>query len=193
MVEGGRLTARKARIADVLAGNLDAVAPRVNVMGVVVSVTPGEPPSFVLDDRSALIVVRQFDKQPTPKLGAVAMVIGRVREYGGDRYITSEIAKTVDNSWLEVRSRELMNESSFVTPTLTPKTEISGNFEEEVVDDDTDSGVELISVIRQLDTGEGVSYDEILSKNPDAEPSLKLLLQRGDIFEMSPGRIKILE
>jgi hypothetical protein len=189
MVEGGRLTARKARIADVVAGNVEeAAAPRVNVVGVVVTMTPGEPPSFVLDDRSALVVVRQFDKQPAPPVGTVALVIGRVREYGGERYITSEIVRQVANKWLEVRALELMHQTSFVTPTLKP-----AMVEERVVDDVTDGDATVLGIIRALDIGQGVLVDDILAKAPDREKTINLLLQRGDVFEVSPGRLKILE
>ena len=194
MVEGGRLTAKKARVADILAGNLDeANAPRVNVMGVVVSIDKSEPPSFVLDDRTELVVVRQFDRQPTPLIGSIVTVIGRVREYGGERYITSEIARALDSKWLEVRERELLKQSSFVTPAM-PSPGQHVEVEEEVVDDVPDGNIELLALLRKLDTGSGVLVDDIIAQaGPDAEKTVGLLLQRGDVFEVSPGRLKILE
>ena len=71
MADGGRLTAQHARIADVVAGNIlkDASAPRVNLVGVVVSVQNESPPSFMIDDRSALLLVRQFDNTLPPSGG----------------------------------------------------------------------------------------------------------------------------
>lgn len=190
MVEG-RATALKVRLADLAAGNVQADS-RVNVMGVVVAVNKEEPPSFVIDDQSALILVRQFDKLPAPSLSQAVCVIGRARVYGEERYITSEIVKTVQPSWLQVRSLELANASSFVTPTITkpaPQDAV-----EEAVVDDIDVNAAVLRCIRTLDEGNGVPVDEVLARTGDgAEAAMQLLLRRGDIFEMTPGKVKILE
>ena len=183
MVEG-RLVARKMRLADVIAGNLIEEAPRVNIIGVVVSVNAQEPPSFVMDDGSALVLVRQFDGRMSPAIGAAACIIGRVREYGGQRYIASEIVRTLDARWLAVRSLELAKESSFITPSLP-------SAEERVSDDDAHAP--LLEAIRSRDNGAGASIDELVTTRPDAERTIATLLKRGNVFEVSPGRIKILE
>jgi hypothetical protein len=195
-MELGRVVAQKARIADVLAGNLEQAqgAPRVNIIGVVVSTGEGTPPSFMLDDRSAILLVRQFEHPVAPPVGAVVGVIGRVRDVSGERYVAAEIVRSLQAKWLEVRSLELGHQSSFITPTIpsTKPAPAAGVVEEQVVDDDQDSA--LLRAIGELDTGPGAAIDDILAKlGPDAETMIALLLTRGDIFEVSPGRVKILQ
>ena len=189
MVEGGRLVAQKARVADIVAGNVQTAegAARVNIMGCVVAVNPEEPPSFMMDDTSALVLVRQFDKRAAPQIGSVVCVIGRVRDHQGERYIASEIVRPLDTAWVAVRSLELARASSFVTPSLV-------SAEERVEDDAEDADASMLAVIRDLDEGTGASLDDIVSHTgPDAEKTVQFLLRRGDVFEVSPGRIKILE
>ena len=191
MAETVRLTARKSRIADILAGNSEIEAPRVNILGVVVDVTSEEPPAFVVDDRSGLVVVRQFEKRATPPIGVPVCVIGRVRDHAGQRYIASEIAKQVDSAWLDVRSLELAKQSSFVTPSA-PGAASDG--EERVIDDIIDERAKVLNVIRALDEGPGAQMDDVLAKTgADGEKTIAFLLQRGDVFEISPGKLKILE
>jgi RPA family protein len=53
----------------------------------------------------------------------------------------------------------------------------------------------ILDTIRQLDSGAGVSVDEITvkSKVDGVEPWIRKLLEAGDIFEVKPGRYKVLE
>jgi len=54
---------------------------------------------------------------------------------------------------------------------------------------------EIFSLIRKLDSGEGVLIDDVIKdcKNESAEKILSKMLENGDIFEVKPGKIKILE
>ena len=53
----------------------------------------------------------------------------------------------------------------------------------------------VFSTIQELDTGNGASFDDILSKAKleNVDSVLMGLLERGEIFEIKPGRYKILE
>ena len=193
MAEGGRATAQKVRLADVAAGNLDSEETRINVMGVVVGVNNEQPPSFMLDDQSALMLVRQFDKNPTPPVGSCVCVIGRARQYGNERYVTSEIVKVIDVAWLQVRSLELARKSSFVTPTVSGQSNQNAAVED-VVEDQADGDATVLQLIRKLDTGQGAAMDDVIAQaGENPENTIASMLKRGDIFEISPGRIKILE
>jgi RPA family protein len=53
----------------------------------------------------------------------------------------------------------------------------------------------IISMIREMDKGEGVFIDDILQKS-DCEDTEKIILnlqKEGDIFEIRPGKVKVLE
>ena len=46
--------------------------------------------------------------------------------------------------------------------------------------------------IKQQDRGEGVSVEEIIEKYSDAQAVIERLQLQGDIFEVRPGRVKVL-
>ena len=54
---------------------------------------------------------------------------------------------------------------------------------------------EVYSLIKKLDDGYGVSIEDIIknSNNSKAENIITKLLERGDIFEIKPGKLKVLE
>jgi hypothetical protein len=51
----------------------------------------------------------------------------------------------------------------------------------------------LVGKIRELDTGTGAQIDDLLPLLPDAEKYIRTLIEEGEIFEIRPGRLKILE
>ena len=52
---------------------------------------------------------------------------------------------------------------------------------------------QIINKIKELDEGSGVDVDLILDKYENAEKIVKNLLEEGEIFEVRPGRVKVLE
>ena len=52
-----------------------------------------------------------------------------------------------------------------------------------------------IKLIRNLDNGSGVDYEEILKrlKEGEGEKLIQNLMLQGDVFEVKPGKLKILE
>ena len=154
---------------------------RVNLLGVVVSV--GDQTglmSFVLDDGGAKITVRAFEESKglSVELGSVVVVIGRPREYGNEIYVLPEIVKKVDdNKWIEVRKLELGVKETVVEQTI----------------EDQGANSEVYKLIKKLDVGNGVSVEDVIGKVAGAEKIIDGLLSRGEIFEVSPGRIKVLD
>ena len=53
----------------------------------------------------------------------------------------------------------------------------------------------IYSLIKELDNGDGVSFEDILGKfkGAEAEAIINTLLENGNIFEIRPGRLKVLE
>jgi len=152
---------------------------RVNLLGAVVSLDQTGLLSFVLDDGSSTITIRSFEQNPAWKveLGEVVLVVGRPRQYGTEIYVLPEIIKKIDNkNWIEVRKIEL-GETTVVEQTVQEK----------------GSNSEVYNLIKKLDEGSGVLVDAVIEKLSDAEKIIDNLLSRGEVFEVSPGRIKVLD
>ena len=86
--------------------------------------------------------------------------------------------RSVDPKWFEVRKRELKRVVS------VPKIE-------EGLAAESPKEVDVLSVVRDLDGGEGADYDVVASKV--GEDKIIHLLAVGELFETKPGRLKVLE
>ncbi|NQU79557.1 hypothetical protein HQ545_07345 [Candidatus Woesearchaeota archaeon] len=197
-----RQIAYKVKIEDVLSGkyvNEDGWLPnyisindlkvsRVNMLGVVVSVSGSQ--ELVLGDKTGNISLKFFKSPPSVSVGDIVTVIGRPREFGQDRYIVPEIIKKLsDPKWVEVRKKELIIKKFAEAPV-----------EKEVIvttDDLSDENplLKVCEIIRSLDEGAGVGFEDISVKfkDGDIESFIKKLLEQGDVFEVKPGRFKVLE
>ena len=53
----------------------------------------------------------------------------------------------------------------------------------------------IFQLIKSTDSGEGADTEEVISKSnlENAEQLVKKLLEEGEIFEVKPGKLKILE
>ncbi|MEM2915848.1 MAG: OB-fold nucleic acid binding domain-containing protein [Candidatus Woesearchaeota archaeon] len=202
-----RQVARKLWIGDILAGKYvkeqgskpnhiilkdNSIAARVNIIGVVVSASSEGLPIITLDDGSGRINVRAFEPNDTMSslsVGDVVLVIGRPRQFAGEMYVLPEIVRRLsDLRWIEVRKLELTAIQDVAVPEA-PQESIS----EETLDESFEGAV--INAIRSLDAGNGAEIDAVIANVgfADAEKVIRLLLQKGDIFEVGPGRLKIIE
>ncbi len=160
---------------------------RVNLLATVVA--KNEDNSFIVDDGSDKINARSFDtKVGGFEIGDVVLIIGRPRSWNSQNYIMYEIVKKLeDKGWIKVRKLELdrLKKNKI-------KEEKVEQVEEEVVENPYDK---ITDLIRDLDVGEGADYHEvsIKSKLRDADEILTSLLEQGEVFEVKPGRLKILE
>ncbi|MFH1642971.1 MAG: OB-fold nucleic acid binding domain-containing protein [Nanoarchaeota archaeon] len=158
---------------------------RVNLMGIVVQNDQGaNQSSIILDDGTGRIIIRSFGRENDKiKVEDIVLVIGRPREFGNERYIVPEIIKKIDNKkWVELRKLERSNtvkEESIEIEVGAPEE----GFPEE----------KIIEAIKELDQGEGADIQLINEKINDAEKVIKNLLERGEVFEIKPGRLKVLE
>jgi hypothetical protein len=51
----------------------------------------------------------------------------------------------------------------------------------------------VIQLIKKLDDGSGAPIEQLVEANPEAESILTTLMAEGEIFEIKPGRVKVLE
>ena len=167
---------------------------RVHVMGVVVSLTTEENnTSLLLDDGSGNIPVRIFDKNILSEdisLGTLVSVVGKPREWNNSKYIVPEhIKKINDKQWYDVHQREIKlhkQTSSIKLPVETKNEEL--NIE-------TGPYQKILNTVAILDKGEGAPVEEIISNLniQGVDKIIQTLIEEGEVFEISPGKVKVLE
>ena len=204
-----RQTAHKCRISDLLNGNYvikQGWEPnyvetaygnisRANIIAVVVS--KDSPKSIMLDDGSGRLLVRYFDNDAeiSAEVGDAVQIIGRPRAYNNEMFIVPEIIKRIENQkWIELRKLEL--DARKKTKEIVKKTEeVPAAKPSEVKDAEPSYYDILVKKIRENDQGNGAKVEDLLKEldKDKAEKTLKNLFEEGEIFEIRPGFIKVLE
>jgi hypothetical protein len=232
-----RPTAYKLKIEDLIRGeykrSADGVEPsylltpwedrltRARVMGTIVDKFIREDRTYGtlrLDDGSGTIRIRAWGDDTSRldrfNIGDVVDVIGRVREFEGEVYLTPELVFPVEDlNWELVRELEIIKSrkralARGVKPKLPIKLEpltlsveiptpAKADFEEpepplpEVPDDLKDR---VLLTVKEGGGEEGISVHEITEKTkmptPEVENALRVLLVEGKIFEPSAGKFK---
>ncbi len=237
-----------------LQGSVGEKIYRLNLIAVVVQKEQiGTMTNLLLDDGTGRIILRSFEENKSISFlqpGHTVLVIGKLRSYNQERYISGEIVKNLDCSWLKLRSMELDHENNqkesfsasknmlnsivnphekeeenkknddhntvvdkighqaLNTPSQLFKEEIIFDLKElpenkaENINEDNEMLVEdslvpaqkIINMIKEMDKGEGVLIEEIIEKSllQDTEKIIDRMLENGDIFQNSPGRVKVL-
>ncbi len=182
---------------------------RVNIIALLVDkIMQGQNSHGLIDDGTGRLIVRSFDTQSLferVQVGDMLLVIGRPREFNNEPYIAVEILKNIDNPrWMEVRRHELARRNTPVSAQkkeLLEKNEdiapqkIIENTEEIIADTPPEKEPDVLMYIREMDAGSGVPIHELEKKMPaiDVLSELDYLLKRGDVFEVRPGVVKVLE
>lgn len=200
-----RQVAYKARISDILnhilikdnisAGYIklnNAKISRVNIIATIVyKPESGGLNGALIDDSTGKIPLRVFENDELFlkfEVGDAVLAIGKIREFNGEKYILPEIIKKINNpQWFNVRklescSNEGSEEHDSKDDAIAEEAAIVNN-------------QEIYSLIKNLDVGNGASVDEVIknSNNGDAENIILRMVESGDVFEVSPGRVKVLE
>ena len=198
-----RQVAYKLKISDIVNGNLtkeefsgniklnNINVSRVNIIAAVIYKTEESNfTSAVIDDWTGRIQLRSFENNAyfsKIDVGDVVLVIGKIREFNNEKYIVPEILKKITNTrWVDVRRLELKNNDIIDNNIkITDKNLI----------ENTKINEEIYSLIKKLDDGDGASFDDIIKSfgSIDAEKILNKLLENGDVFEIKPGKLKVLE
>lgn len=158
---------------------------RINLLAVIIAQTQDQTFNLILDDGTGQISLRFFElPKKIPQIGDTILTIAKIREYNQERYLVPEIIKKIPQKWLEVRRNELKNSS------FTPPAPLKEPLEENQAPYEY-----LLGLIKKLDTGDGASVEALIQKATlsDCEALIEALLKEGDIFEISPGKVKILK
>ena len=209
---------------------------RLNLIGIIINKElVGSITNLFIEDGTGNIIVRSFEENKyveTINVGEIILVIGKVRVFNDQKYISPEIIKKTTANWLKLRSIELKeyqkeiiinSPSKIVKENEKPKISISNSkteeikkeipkipseehlietnsilnnelFDEEIVEDVALPFQKINSLIKELDKGEGVLIEEILEKYniENTENIIKIMLQNGEIFQIQPGKVKVL-
>ncbi len=236
-----RSVAKKVRVCDLLKGKYVygsreefkpsfVITPygekvsRVNILGTVTDAYTSDDGTYsfvTVDDGSGAIRVKGFKEKAKTlgefQRGDLVMVVGKVREFGGEVYVNCELAKRVENPnyetlrRLEVLERLLRQKRKVErlkefakTATLQQIKEFASRelgMDEEAVRVvleerfEEDYKKKVLELVRTLDEGDGVSAErvfEICKLPPEVvERTMDELLEEGSLYECSPGRFKV--
>ena len=200
-----RQVAYKARVSDILnsgfakddmsAGYIKLNGLNVSRVNVIASIIlkSGDGMSYnsaMIDDGTGKIILRTFENTNLfsgVDVGDIVLVVGKIRVYNNERYIFPEIVKKLEKTeWMSLRKIELKDNI------IEADNLAAGEIVEDTIQN---TNQEVYTLIKRLDSGEGASIEEVISesKNPDAEKIIGRLLENGDVFEIRPGKLKVLE
>ena len=159
-------------------------AARINLIAIIIA---KEGNTYTVDDGTGKIQLRTFtEKEFDSKTGDLVLIIGKPRIFNESKYVVPEILKKLkDKTWLVQRKEELKHlKIKPVQPQIIEQST-----------PETKSPIQIIEKIKQLDTGEGVKYEELIKEinSVDTEKYIELLMNEGEIFEIRPGYIKVLD
>src|SRR3989344_4452406 len=84
---------------------------RINIVAAIIHKEQvGSITSMLIEDGTGKIIIRWFEENESIKntfIGNICCVVGKIRVYNNEKYISPEIFKKVDLLWLKVRSLEL--------------------------------------------------------------------------------------
>lgn len=202
MAEIRRQTAYKLNINQILTSNYTQMqgwepnylqfekikVSRVNVIAIVIS---KENNLITVEDGTGRIQVRSFQETKTVnelKPGDIVIIIARPREYNSEKYLALEIIRILKNKkWLEFRKKELQ------TQILKPV--IKEESIQEQPASSTNNLTLILEKIKELDKGEGVDIENLITQLNinEANKHITTLLNEGEIFEIRPGKLKVLD
>jgi len=194
-----RHTAYKMRIGNILAGKVvlegerfkvlefgDKNVQRANVIANIVDkyIQEGEKKfaSMTLDDGSGQIKLKSFgdeaEKFANFNQGDTVMTIGLLRYWNKELYITPEIIKKKEPSFLLVRKLEAEQPKNLHKEELTA---LKDKMLAMIKDAEKDNGIEVEKIITELHEHPDVINNEI-----------KKLLEGGVAYEPRPGKLRYL-
>lgn len=163
---------------------------RVNVVGNIVDKYESEGEtkfiSFTLDDGSGQIRMRAFgediEKFKDLNQGQAVIVIGVLRNFNNETYISPEIMRETDPKYLLVRKKEIEKErnKNSVPVQREQIIAIKDKILEEIKNSENDGGIDIDKMIMKLRE----TSPEIINQE------IQKLLEEGIIFEPRPGKVR---
>jgi DNA polymerase III alpha subunit len=144
--------------------------------------------TLTVDDGSGQIRARVFSddlhKFENIVQGDTLTVIGLVRSYNNELYVSPDLIRKQEPKYLLIRKLELEKDAP-KQPTTQEKKEIKSHRED------------IIDLVKSSEDNEGIDKDEIIMKFKDAKPDvlsqeIQKLLEEGTIYEPKPGRVRYL-
>jgi RPA family protein len=230
-----RQPAKKVRISDVVDGkffygNRDGMKPsyiitsigmkvsRVNLIGVVIDKFVSEDGNYAfltIEDGTESIRAKVFKEKvgliDGIEKGDTVLVIGKVKEYNGEKYINLELVRKVDVNYEILRKLELAKElENWRNFTERVRNDLKEMSEEEVkkkyeLDDDMlqairgsklepDYKQKLLDIISKLDEGDGVEISKLFEvvslPESTVEKILDELISEGSLYQPTPSKLK---
>jgi RPA family protein len=230
-----RQPAKKVRISDVVDGkffygNRDGMKPsyiitsigmkvsRVNLVGVVIDKFVSEDGNYAfltIEDGTESIRAKVFKEKVDLidgiEKGDTVLVIGKVKEYNGEKYINLEFVRKVDVNYEILRKLELAKElENWINFTERVRNDLKEMSEEEVkkkyeLDDDMlqairgsklepDYKQKLLDIISKLDEGDGVEISKLFEvvslPESTVEKILDELISEGSLYQPTPSKLK---
>ena len=173
-------------------------AYRASLMATVLNIEKvGSIGNVVIDDGSGRIIVRFFEETPLffmLAIGKCFLIIGKARVYNEEKYISPEIMKEISPLWLRHRALELSLRIAHPKNITEPVEEEKIEGELAIVESALFPSQRILGLIKELDQGRGVLIEEIVHKSTlkETEQLLQNMLEKGEIFQIAPGRIKTL-
>ena len=163
---------------------------RVNVIGNIVDKYESEGEtkfiSFTLDDGSGQIRMRAFgediEKFKNTNQGQAVIVIGVLRNFNNETYISPEIIKEQDPKYLLVRKKEIEKDrnKNYMPIQREQIIAIKDKILEEIKNSENDGGLDIDKIIMNLRE----TSPEIINQE------IQKLLEEGIIFEPRPGKVR---
>jgi RPA family protein len=212
-----RNIAFKFRIGDILSGNPiinnerfsfleleNKRVIRVNVVGSIVDKYENEGEknySFLtLDDGSGQIKLKSFgdeiEKVKNVSHGQTVIVIGSLRYFNNEIYISPEIVKEQDPKYLVLRKIELEKQKQEVNeePNLSESKISNDNQINETKTIEKNLRDKIIELIKNSENEGGIDTEKLVSSLNESQETInqeiQKLLEEGVIFEPRPGKIR---
>lgn len=162
---------------------------RVNVLANCVDkfISEGEKKyaSITIDDASGQIRLKLFGDDIVMinevLQGDTLQVVGNIRIWNDELYITPEIVKRVDPRWLLVRKLEVQKARRDLPVTGSSVTSVKDEIMKKIKEKEVDGGVDIDDIIMGTEASPDLINGEI-----------KKLLEEGLIYEPRPGRLRYL-
>lgn len=207
-----RNTAYKLRIGDILVGKPttngdrfsflelgDRKIVRVNVIGNIVDKyeSSGETKyiSLTVDDGSGQIRIKAFGEEAerlrSLTQGQTVVVIGVLRHWNDELYVSPEIVRDMDPKYLVIRKLETEKDtvSGLSSGSVSSGMDISGKQQTIAVKD------RILDLIKASESNGGVETESLLRDLQEFSPTIlnkeiQKLLEEGVVFEPRPGKIR---
>ena len=163
---------------------------RVNLIGNIIDKFESEGERkycfLKLDDGSGQISLKIFGDDIAKfsgfNQGQTVVIVGTMRSFNNEVYVSPEIIKEMDTKYLLVRKMELEKERTKNSPPI--KREQMGAIKDKILDK-----------IRTSEEGGGIDSEKIILELRDFSPDIinqeiQKLLEEGIIFEPRPGKVR---